>query len=88
MNKKRILTLSSFVAAIALTALISTNAIASNDSGKRPGPPPEAFAACKGKAAGDSVTFSGRNGEQVEAVCKEIKGELVAAPDKMPPPQD
>lgn len=85
MKKNRVITFSSIATAIAAIAILSINANASNDSNKRPGPPPEAFAACKGKAVGDAVTFSGRNNEQVEAVCKEIQGQLVAAPDKMPP---
>ncbi len=85
MKKNRIVTFSSIATLIAAIVMLSINANASNDSNKRPGPPPEAFAACKGKAVGDTVTFSGRNGEKVAAVCKEIQGKLVAAPDKMPP---
>lgn len=85
MKKNRIVKLSALAAVITLMAMVSINASASNDSNKRPGPPPEAFAACKGKAVGDTVTFSGRDGEQIEAVCKEIQGKLVAAPDRMPP---
>ncbi len=76
MKKTRIVKLSSLAALVTLMAMISINATASNDSDKRPGPPPEAFAACKGKEVGDAVTFSGRNGEKVEAVCKEIPGQL------------
>ena len=85
MKKSQIVKFSSLVAVIALVGMISINASASNDSDKRPGPPPEAFAACKGKAVGDAVTFAGRDGEKLEAVCKEIQGKLVAAPDRMPP---
>ncbi len=85
MKKTRIVKISSLAALVTLMAMISINATASNDSDKRPGPPPEAFAACKGKEVGDAVTFSGRNGEKLEAVCKEIQGQLVAAPDNMPP---
>jgi len=65
--------------------MISINANASNNSHKKSGPPPEAFTACQGKEVGDAVTFSGHNGENVEAVCKEIQDQLVASPDKMPP---
>lgn len=85
MKKTWIVKLSALAATLTLVGMIGINASASNDSDKRPGPPPEAFAACKGKAVGDAVTFAGREGEQVEAVCKEIQGKLVAAPDRMPP---
>ena len=84
MRKNRIATFSSIATLMAVIVMLSTNANASNNSHKKTGPPPEAFAACQGKEVGDAVTFSGRNGEKVEAVCKEIHDQLVAAPDKMP----
>jgi hypothetical protein len=47
--------------------------------GQRRAPPPEAIAACKGKAAGDTVSFTGRRGT-VTSVCEEIGGVLAARP--------
>jgi len=35
----------------------------------RHGPPPEAMAACKGKAVGDSCSFVGRRGETLTGSC-------------------
>lgn len=65
-------------------ALISQVATASNDGNRRPnGPPPAAIKACEGKEVGDVVTFAGRRGEELEATCKEIEGQLAAVPDNM-----
>lgn len=44
-------------------------------------PPPEAIDACKDKHEGDSVTFTGRQGESLTSTCKTIKGQLVAVPE-------
>lgn len=64
-----------------LAVLPATGCTAGN---KRPqGPPPEAIAACKDKAVGDIVQFSGRGGETIEATCQEIKGQVVAVPEGM-----
>jgi len=52
--------------------------------GRRQGPPPEAIEACEGKSVGDSVEFTGRRGEALEATCQEIEGQLAAVPDNMP----
>lgn len=51
------------------------------DGGRRGGPPPEAVAACAEKQEGDAVTFTGRRGETVSAVCREREGGLVAVPE-------
>ena len=39
-------------------------------AGKPPGPPPEAIAACTGKAVGAHVSFAGRRGETVNGTCE------------------
>lgn len=55
-----------------------------NDKGGRSqGPPPEAIEACEGKSPGDSVSFSGRRGETLNATCEEVEGQLVAVPEGM-----
>jgi hypothetical protein len=47
-------------------------------------PPPEALAACKGKAVGDEVSFQGRDGQVITATCAQMKnGALVARPAGM-----
>jgi len=45
-----------------------------------PGPPPEAIAACKGKAEGATVSFAGRHGESFNGVCQLVNGVLAARP--------
>ncbi|MFL6696689.1 MAG: hypothetical protein ACJ8GJ_05940 [Vitreoscilla sp.] len=56
-------------------------------SGQRPmGPPPEAVAACKGKAAGAQVSFALRDGKTVTGTCASENGVLAARPQGMPPP--
>jgi hypothetical protein len=37
--------------------------------GRRRGPPPEAIAACNGKASGAACTFTGRRGETLAGTC-------------------
>ena len=73
--------------ALALLMLLTAAACGKQDNhrrgGRRQGPPPEAIAACKGKQAGDSVKFSGRNGKVVQAICREINGQLAAVPAGM-----
>ena len=70
---------------LTLLALMPLNACGKgNERGGRPqGPPPEALEECEEKSAGDSVTFTGRQGESMSATCKEIDGQLVAVPEGM-----
>lgn len=83
---------------LVLTTLLSgaaLSAIAQTDppprdgppDGQRRQPPAAAIAACKDKAEGTKVTFTGRRGE-VEGVCTRRGDLLVAVPDRkgMPPP--
>lgn len=58
---------------------------------RRPLPPPEAIAACNGKAVGAQVSFTGRRGDTVTGTCQQI-GEVLAArpagrPQGPPPAQ-
>jgi hypothetical protein len=55
-------------------------------SGNPPGPPPEAISACSGKSAGDTVSFTLRDGKQVSGTCQMDNGVLAARPDHMPGP--
>jgi hypothetical protein len=52
--------------------------------GRHQGPPPEAIQACADKTDGSKLVFTGRNGEAIEANCREIDGQLVAVPQTMP----
>jgi len=49
-------------------------------------PPQEAFDACKGKSAGDTVSITTPRGDTLTAVCRQLDGQLVAMPDKMTAP--
>lgn len=50
--------------------------------GARPhGPPPEAFAACVGKTAGDAVSLTVHDGKVLNATCELRDGALVARPE-------
>lgn len=81
--KKQILTVATLL--LTLTILLPSISFANGQQGRRPkGPPPEAIEACEGKNAGDSVTFTGRRNDTIEATCKEIDGQLAAEPDNPP----
>jgi hypothetical protein len=47
-------------------------------------PPPEAFEACDGKKAGDTVTFTTPRGEKLKGTCKMFPARLVATPAQPP----
>lgn len=75
-----------FICLLVLVSLVPVASWASGNDGKgkqRNGPPPEAFEACEGKNAGDSVEFTGRRGETLTATCEERNGQLVAVPEGM-----
>lgn len=48
-------------------------------------PPPEAFLACEGKAAGEAVVIETSHGDEIEAVCRYLDERLVAKPINGPP---
>ncbi|MFT5700815.1 MAG: hypothetical protein ACI8ZB_003700 [Desulforhopalus sp.] len=85
MKETQIVRFSSLATLITVIAIISLNAKASNNSEKRLGHLPATIDVCKGKAAGNAVTISGREGEKVEAVCKKINGQLAAVRNNAPP---
>ena len=75
-----------------LLSVVATSAYSNNQQpqGGHGGPPPEAIKACDGKKVGDSTSFKGRQGETLQATCKEIEGKLAAVPAGGPeggPPQ-
>ena len=50
--------------------------------GKRQGPPPEAYAACKAKKAGDTALFVNPKGETITGTCEQKGNQLVLRPDR------
>lgn len=53
-------------------------------------PPPEAYAACAGKAAGARAQFANPKGEAITGTCESEGGKLVLRPDRPPhaPPKE
>jgi len=72
--------------AVAAVAAAAPDA-APPQGGKPPGPPPEALAACKGKAEGAAASFSGRNGETFSGTCQTTESGLAVRPVQGPPQQ-
>ena len=72
-----------FFTVVVLSA-VAFSVYAKDQRQQQNGPPPEAIAACKGKEVGAVVTFKGRKGESLEAVCEKIEGKLVAVPPNGP----
>ncbi|CAD7837037.1 MAG: hypothetical protein [Olavius algarvensis Delta 4 endosymbiont] len=83
MKKRVIKQIALLVAVLTLLSTVGCGRKEHHRRGHRQGPPPEAIAACQDKQAGDSVEFSGRNGETVKAACREINGQLAAVPAGM-----
>ncbi len=48
----------------------------------RQGPPPEAYAACKGKKASSTSQFVDPQGETLKGTCEEEDGNMVLRPDR------
>lgn len=84
MKRSRISKVALIVCLITLLPMIVSAAGQNQRPRRLQGPPPEAIAACDGKDVGDSVTFKGRRGENLEATCQEKDGQLAAVPNDMP----
>lgn len=77
----------SILSGLLLLALLPSVGLAygGSDNGQRPPePPPEAYAACKGKQDGDKVMLKGPHGETMKAVCRVQGQRLVAVPAGRP----
>ena len=62
-------------------ARAATSSATTSDAASAPhGPPPEAIAACTGKTAGTTVSFTGRGGQTLTGVCQLDNGVLAARP--------
>ena len=96
---RRLLSAATLLLALPLAALAQSDSNANpppDHGGKhRRGPPPEAIAACNGKAVGTTASFIDREGGTISGACTQI-GDVVAVPrprrphgghDGAPPPQ-
>ena len=63
-----------------IALLLCSSAYANQDQPRRPGPPPEALEACKGKAPGTVVEMKTRRGDTVKGVYQ-----MVMVPDQDQP---
>lgn len=72
------------IAVVVLGLLLVAGAAHAQGRGKRT-PPPEAYEACEGKAAGDAASFTSPRGDEVTGICQEREGRLVLHPDGPPP---
>lgn len=75
-------TINKFVLGGIITAVFGYSPLLLAEGGEgeqrqRRGPPKAALQACEGKSVGDKVTFQGRRGHKVNAVCK-----MIAVPDR------
>jgi len=73
------------IARLALAALLAAASAApalAQPQGRQgpPTPPPEAYAACKGKTEGASVTLTLPDGKSLAGTCRTMDGTLVAMP--------
>ena len=66
--------------AVFATCMFGGRAVA--DQKRHPGPPPEAYAACEGKSAGDLAGFVDPRGETVSGTCEPEGDRLVLRPDR------
>ena len=84
MNNKTLL--KGLAVLITLLSILAVSACAQSSrsggpGGRQQGPPPEAIEVCEGKAEGDTVSFSGRRGDTIEATCQMVDDQLVAVPE-------
>jgi hypothetical protein len=68
---------------ILICLLIIMGGIAyAQQGGSQFGPPPEAYAACKAKKAGDTASFVNPKGETIIGTCEQEGNQLVLRPDR------
>ena len=81
----------------ALLLALPLAALAQADAGNGPppdqdghhrGPPPEAIAACKGKAVGTQASFTDRAGHTISGPCTQMRDVVAIPPPKRPNGQD
>ena len=69
-------------ALVTVLAAMSATPVLAQPQGRQgpPAPPPEAYAACKGKTEGASVTLTMPDGKSLAGTCRTMDGTLVAMP--------
>ena len=82
MNVTRIFSIVFVLLAIYVSNVFANEASSPKTGGRHHGPPPEAYAACEDKSAGDTSQFVDPRGETITGTC-ELKGDrLVLRPDR------
>ncbi len=66
---------------ICATHAFGDDASSNENRGQHHGPPPEAYAACEDKSAGDTAQFVSPRGETVTGTCEQEGDGLVLRPD-------
>lgn len=80
-NRNRTLALLTLAVAIPVSVwAFTTPADGGPGTGAHRMPPPQAFAVCAGKTAGEAVTITTPRGDTLAATCREIDGKLAALP--------
>lgn len=82
MNNRKFASVCRLALALMLVPALAVAAVGPPPDGRGGKPPAEAIDACKGKKAGDEVAFELKSGEKVSGVCRDMRGELVAVPDR------
>jgi len=81
------LTVAMIVTVLSVVVACAESSNRGGGPGGQQGPPPEAIKACEGKQEGDSVTFAGRNGDNLKSTCQTVENQLVAVPEGHNPPK-
>ncbi len=80
------------VSGLLLMLTTSSTMAQPSDRDQRRGPPPEAIDACASAQSGDSCSFDGRRGEQLEGSCgvpeQAQEQSLICMPDNAPEQQE
>ena len=82
-NKHKIIIMALLEIFITFNLHVSSASAQGNDR-KPQEPPPEAYAACEGKCAGDTAEFESPRGDTVTGTCVEDGNRLVLRPDNPP----
>ena len=69
------------LAGFSVTNAFAGDASSQENGRRRHGPPPEAYAACEGKSAGDKAEFVSPRGDTVTGTCEQEGDRLVLRPD-------
>ncbi len=74
-----------FLGIVVACSGLGNEGVAQERGRRHHGPPPEAYTACEGKAAGDRAEFTSPRGDTVTGTCEANGDRLVLRPDNPPP---